>query len=504
MTRTSLTHPLPTPNAAVMALARTDPGRTAVIDRGLRVTYGEIDRRIRRCAGWLLSAGVAPADTVGLTIREELPHLVATLALLRLGCRQVTMASWESVAMRAQLAARLGVSVVLGDGAADAVPGASLLLHDAAAIAAGASLGAGVPLDVATGDGILVCPSSGTTGRPKLVAFSEGNLARQAELNIGLGLARFRLEGNEFNSSIRQQLQTMARGEADVLANNDTGESLAATCARLGVEALTLAPVRAHRLLAEAARPGAQAWPAATSIFVTGSAISGELRHRLQAEVSREIYVYYGSTESGSIARAEPGDHAAHPDALGRPVPGVTVQVVDEDGAMLPPGEPGHVRVRSAALVGGYLDDPEATARAFRDGWFHPGDVAHVVGDGLLILAGRRDDMMSLGTLKIFPAEIEAVARTMPGVSDCAAFAHRMAAWGDVPMLAVVAGPGFDAAALMAHCRDRLAVRAPRKVVVVPVLPRNPQGKVLRRDLAALMDVKGDHAEAPSDGRPPT
>ncbi len=112
--------------------------------------------------------------------------------------------------------------------------------------------------------------------------------------------------------------------------------------------------------------------------------------------------------------------------------------------------------------------------------------------------------MMSLGTLKIFPAEIEAVARTMPGVSDCAAFAHRMAAWGDVPMLAVVAGPGFDAAALMAHCRDRLAVRAPRKVVVVPVLPRNPQGKVLRRDLAALMDVKGDHAEAPSDGRPPT
>ena len=103
-----------------------------------------------------------------------------------------------------------------------------------------------------------------------------------------------------------------------------------------------------------------------------------------------------------------------------------------------------------------------------------------------LLVAGRRDDMMTLGTIKILPAEIEAVAEGFPGLRDCAAFAVRAPALGDIPVLAVVGDAGFDAAGLLAHCRARLGLRAPRKVVAVDAIPRNAMGKVLRQQLAEM------------------
>ncbi len=105
------------------------------------------------------------------------------------------------------------------------------------------------------------------------------------------------------------------------------------------------------------------------------------------------------------------------------------------------------------------------------------------------MLAGRSDEMMNLGSLKIFPAEIEVAAEGFPGVVEHAAFARHAPALGDIPMLAVVASAPFDAAALLAHCRARLGVRAPRKVVVVASLPRNARGKVIRRALADLPEA---------------
>jgi acyl-CoA synthetase (AMP-forming)/AMP-acid ligase II len=110
------------------------------------------------------------------------------------------------------------------------------------------------------------------------------------------------------------------------------------------------------------------------------------------------------------------------------------------------------------------------------------------MADGMLLFGGREDDMMILGTINIFPAEIEQAAAGFPGIADCAAFALRGGALGDIPVLAAVAAPGAapDTAALLAHCRARLGLRAPRRVVLLPVLPRNAAGKVLRQDLVAL------------------
>jgi acyl-CoA synthetase (AMP-forming)/AMP-acid ligase II len=463
------------------ATARSAAGRAAVIDRGAAISYADLARLSRLWASWALRQGIAPGMRVGLTLRDELTHLLASLALLRLGCVQVTLASHEPIAQRAALAARLGLAAMLGDAPDDAPEGVFLLLPDPEAIAAGAE--AALP-DAPQGG--FVFASSGTTGKPKLVPMREATLAAQAALTAGHGRVRHRLVTAEFANGQRLRMQTIWIGGTEVLANNGAGRSLAATCAAFGVERVNLSPQRAATLAAEAARPGADPWPAGTTIMISGGPVPGPLRAELQARLTREVIVNLGCTEAGGIAIAMPDDHAIHPDTVGFPFPGTALRIADEDGGALPRGERGFIRLRSPGCVEGYLDDPEATARAFRDGWFIPGDVGWLTPEGALVHLGRGDDMMNLGTIKIFPAEIEALARGFPGVADCAAFALRSRAVGDIPMLAVVPGEGFDAAALLAHGRERLGLRAPRKVLTLPALPRNAAGKVLRRELEAM------------------
>jgi long-chain acyl-CoA synthetase len=453
-----------------------------VVDRGEAIRYGALAQASRRVAAWLLRAGIAPGDRVGLSLRDEYAHLLACLALLRLGCVQVALASHEPPAMRGALAGRLGLAVVVGN---EAPKGCALLRPDLEAVTTDRGLDAVALPAAAPLRAGFVFQSSGTTGQPKLVLMTESVLATQAAITAGFGRVRHRLATNEYSNGKRLQLQTLWVGGTEVLANNSIGRTLAETCAAHGVDRLNLAPLRAARLAEELDRPGAPRWPAATSIMISGGPVPGAVRQALMARATRNVLVNLGCTEAGGIAMAGPDDHALHPDTVGVPFPGVTVEVVDDDGRPLPRGEVGALRVRGAGCVLGYLDDPAATARAFRDGWFLPGDAAWFTPGGALVHAGRVDDMMNLGTIKVFPAEIEAVAAGFPGLADCAAFALRSAALGDIPMLAAVAREGFDTAALLAHCRARLGLRAPRKVVVVPALPRNAAGKVLRRDLAA-------------------
>jgi acyl-CoA synthetase (AMP-forming)/AMP-acid ligase II len=462
--------------ARLLATARAHPGRLAVVGPGVALTHGALAARVAGMAGLLARAGMAPGTMAGVTLRDDLQHLVVTLALLRLGCHQVTLGSHEPVALRADLAARAGVDVVLADDGADALPGVALLRPDHAAAAAGPP---GALPDTPESQAVLVMTSSGTTGRPKLIPLRPPQLLAQAAMRVGLGSVRHRPVGLEHNNGMRFALFAQAAGDTLVLAAASRQEPLAAVCARHGVDLLGISPYQAEALLA-ARREGP--WPAATRIDLAGAAPGDGLVQRLQAALTEQVHTLYGTSEVGSVARAGPADHAAHPEGSGRVIPSVEVVVVDEAGTPLPAGETGLLRIRTPGMARGYLGDAEATARCFIDGWFQSGDRGRLMPDGTLVVAGRSDDMMVMGTINIFPAEIERAAAGFPGLADCAAFARRSPALGDIPMLAAteVAPGSLDAAALLAQCRARLGLRAPRGVVVVAALPRNAAGKVMR------------------------
>ncbi|MBK6804244.1 MAG: long-chain fatty acid--CoA ligase [Betaproteobacteria bacterium] len=223
-------------------------------------------------------------------------------------------------------------------------------------------------------------------------------------------------------------------------------------------------------------------------IFASGSRVPARLRDAF-AGAGVALYVEYGAREASGISSTYPLDLDPSLETVGPPLPTAELEIVDGDGNPAPRGEIGEIRVRTTAMIHAYHGDPVATARHFKDGWFHPGDLGSLTANGSLCLHGRADDMMNMNGIKIFPAEIERLLEGDPAVRAAAAFALPSSVHGEIPVAAVeLHDPAtLSVAALLARARERLGVRSPRKIFVVDALPRNATGKILRRELVSLL-----------------
>jgi malonyl-CoA/methylmalonyl-CoA synthetase len=195
----------------------------------------------------------------------------------------------------------------------------------------------------------------------------------------------------------------------------------------------------------------------------------------------------YGMTEVG-MALSNPLDGERRPGCVGRPLPDVEVRVVDESGALVRPGTAGEIEVRGPGVFLEYWRRPDATAAAFRDGWFRTGDTA-VVEDGSYRLLGRTSvDILKTGGFKVSALEIEDVLRQHPAIADCAVVGVDDEEWGQRVCAAVQprSGAWLDLAGLDAWIAERLApYKRPRTIRVIEALPRNAMGKVVKPDVAA-------------------
>jgi acyl-CoA synthetase (AMP-forming)/AMP-acid ligase II len=150
----------------------------------------------------------------------------------------------------------------------------------------------------------------------------------------------------------------------------------------------------------------------------------------------------------------------------------------------LPFGSVGLLRVRSDHTASGYLNDPEADARAFRDGWFYPMDLASINEDGYIFLKGRADDMINIDGIKFYPIEVENILLSHPEVMEAAVFAWPHPLHGEVAVAAVTTSAEVRRDHLRDFCRNRLAeYKVPQLFMLVGEMPRNPAGKILKRDL---------------------
>jgi acyl-CoA synthetase (AMP-forming)/AMP-acid ligase II len=206
------------------------------------------------------------------------------------------------------------------------------------------------------------------------------------------------------------------------------------------------------------------------------------------------MHQVYGMTEAcGVVSSLGPEDHenpaVAHRlVSAGTPIQGVEIEVRDPaTGEPVPTGEPGEIWVRTDQIMGGYWGKPEATAATITaDGWLRTGDGGHMDADGYLYVTDRIKDMIVSGGENIYPAEIERVLAEHPALRDVAVIGVPDEQWGEVPKAVVVMKPGamLDPNELLAWCRERLAgYKVPRSVDVLAELPRNPTGKVLKREL---------------------
>ena len=183
------------------------------------------------------------------------------------------------------------------------------------------------------------------------------------------------------------------------------------------------------------------------------------------------------------ITLVEPEKAEAKMGSIGRAVPGVEVRIVDDDDKEVPVGEAGEIITRGPHIMKGYFRRADATAQRIRNGWLYTGDVGKVEADGYYYHLGRRDDMIITGGLNVYPAEVENLIYTYPGVQETIVFAVPDAKRGQVIGAAIVARPGSTVVDkdLLAFLRGNLAnFKVPDKIVIRESLPRTSSGKTIR------------------------
>ena len=194
----------------------------------------------------------------------------------------------------------------------------------------------------------------------------------------------------------------------------------------------------------------------------------------------------YGMTELFRPISYLAHDPRDFPDAIGRPVPGVDIRVVDDDGHDVTGRDVGELLIRTDAAMDGYLSQPEETAASFSDGWFKTGDLATVSSDGFVSIVGRKKELILRGGYSVYPPEVEAALTAHPAVAEAAVIGMRHVDLGEevAAFVALRSGTTASSEDLAAWCKERLAgYKCPRVITIVRELPKGPTGKVLKASL---------------------
>jgi len=470
--------------------AEATPLASAVIEPGRVYSYRDFDSAIWRAAAAMRGRGVAPGDVVGVTMRSTALHLVAAYALARIGAVQIALPWRESPQVRRRMAIRFEVTSVVGDADNARQEGVAFIGAEEAwldAAASPATSGAAAPGGDAPWKIVM---TSGTTGIPKAILQSHAMHVAWREIYASAVpvLPSDRLLSVielDFYAGLRQCMEMHWSGASAILGGAlRTPADFVEAMQQHGASSLHLLPPHLHRILP--ALPADRPLFPGLRVLRSGAMIIREdLREEVRRRFTPNLFITYGTNDLGSVLTcADPRIQARNPGSVGVPSTGVRIEIVDDEGRSLGPGETGLIRVRAPGMPQGYIDNAEATAAAFRAGWYFPGDLGLLSPDGALYFKGRADDLMNFDGIKIYPSDIEAVLAEHPAVAEAAAFPLASAKHQDIPAAAVVLKGAASREDIVDWCRERLGTRTPRVITVVPALPRNATGKVLKKVLA--------------------
>ena len=444
-------------------------------------------------AGWL-AARIRPGDRVLLAAAASTGFIRCYLGALNAGAVVVLANPGYTAGELAHLAADSGAVLALADpGPGRLLAGlGSLATADIAdqgiagqGIAGGRASGAAVdPHDIA-----LIAYTSGTTGRPKGVPLTHGQLAA----SIRAAMAAWRWSADDVlahalplyhQHGLSGLHAALIAGGTVHIRSRFSPADLARTIGDTGATVLFGVPTIYQALMS--ADAGTAHSLRGLRLAVCGSApLNPALAERLADELGRVPLIRYGTTETG-LDVSNPIDRPRG-DTVGVPLPGVLARIIDNKGEA-EPGADGEIQLRGPQVFSGYWHDPAATDAAFTpDGWFRTGDIGAVDRvTGHLTIRGRTKEMIITGGLNVYPREVEIALEEHASVAEAAVTGVPNERWGEQVTAWVVLrdGYGFDEAALIAHVRTRLAgYKCPKQVFQRAALPRNHVGKLVRSAL---------------------
>lgn len=488
-----------------------EPSRLCLLCGEERVTYREAQRSSYIIADALRRAGISPGARVAVLAHNAARPFQCVLGALRAGCAWVPVNARNATPETVEILRRTDTDVIFYGSAFELVIEELLALCPRISLAicidggsakrpaldawcAGASA---EPRRLQIDDDALatLACSGGTTGLPKGVMTPHRAWAfRIAEVMVRLAHPRpvHLVAAPMTHGAGAGALELMALGATHVILPSFDPAAVIEAIGRHGVTHMFLPPTALYRLLAHPmAAHGAYG---SLRYLICGGAPAAPERLREALRLfGPALHVGYGGTEFGGGLCWMPGSALLEAIAQGReerlascgkPSPLVRLEILGANDELLPPGEPGDVVIRSHTLASGYYEDPEETARAFRSGGFHTGDVGYKDADGFVYISDRRKDMIISGGFNIYPSEIERVLLSHPAVQDCAVIGVPDAEWGEAvkAVIELKHGATVEPAVLERLCRAALAgYKVPRSFEFWPEIPRSPVGKVLKR-----------------------
>ena len=474
------------PYASLELNAARNSGADAIVIDRVTISHGELVERVATCGSWFLQQGLSPGEATGLSIRDEVNHIICAMALLCLGTPQISLGSHEKDETKRRLVRKIGVIQLVVEKAEPWMKGYKTIVmpSDVRGIASTRALAGNLsraqPLDSVA----IYQNTSGSTNVPKTFGMSLERVTAIAERYARDEKERrtLRTGSIEFDAHRISRMCSLLAGNTCVFLRQLSANNLVATCERAAV---TTIHMQAYRLASLMQSNSGRRLPSITAIQTGGSRVPGRLRKIVKAHLTGNLWVQYATSEAGLISMASPDQHDAFPEGVGYPGPEVTLEIVGSDGQLLEPGQIGQIRLQKRIMPRGYLAEDGRTAN-FRDGWFYPGDlVSQGVGEPL-VFHGRSDDMMILNGINVFPSAIEDTLESHEDVQEAVAYPVKSRIHGEIPVAAVVLHPqarGRSAEYLLDFCRQSLGIRGPRQIVVVDHIPRNSAGKPLRREL---------------------
>jgi len=480
-------------------LAAGDPSHVAIVDGNRHHTYAELREAAGRIVAELGRLGVAPGSRIGLLGGNSFFWVAAYLAAMKVGVA-VPFSDKNTVDDLAAQADWVACTAVLLDRRqqrrfGDAFAG-RVVVTDAALTEPGEPVWPELPVDP-DGDAALMF-TSGTTSRPKAVRTTHANLLANTRSII----AYLELDASErmlvilpfhyvFGASL---LHThLAVGGSLVLCNTFTfPETALELIDREQCTGFAGVP-SSYQLLLKTSSYATRPLPSLRKVQQAGGRLAPALIEELAAaQPASRVFVMYGQTEATArLSYLPPELLGSKPGSIGRGIPGVALQVLNDEGQPVALGETGEIVARGANISPGYLNDPDATAEKFPGGDLRTGDLATVDEEGFIFIVGRRGDFIKSWGYRISPTQIEEVAMRFGGVGGAAVVGVPDPEAGEAVHLAVTAVPGveFDLDGLQRWLRGQLPKHmVPEGVHLLADLPLTASGKVAKSELRRLLE----------------
>jgi len=485
--------------------ARKFPNAEALVDpaAGVRWTWAELDRLAAQAAGTLQSRGLKRGDRALLFMPNRPEMVVGIFAVWKLGGVVVPVnprfTAFELAhVLRDSEAALLihdpaltpqvgGALASCGDLGASALPATALLNGSAAAPF--------LPSDLSPTDLAELIYTSGTTGAPKGAALTHEAVRATAamfayEMSIRPGDRVLSLMPITHSAVLNLTVLGATYAGAANIIGSFTPQLLAQLVHQEKCTHFFGAPV-AYLMLIRLPNLHEYDFSTMKAWAYGGAPMSREQVLAVWEKLGPNLFCVYGLTEAGPNGTLlEPNEQLSHPGSVGRRATVNTeLRIVDDQGQDVPPGAVGEILLRTESAMAGYWKNEAATREVLQDGWIRTGDLARRDEKGYIYIVDRKKDVVIVGGVNVYPREVEDALAAHPAVEECAVFGVPHPEWGETVAAAyVIRGDAAPSAEeLRSYCAARLAAyKIPRLWKAVPALPRNSNGKVLKRELRRL------------------